>query len=334
MNRIIPCAALTLAAITPLTLRGADFPENPNRFSFGPRFGFNFKADFQNSAPYFNPVSPGPASGGANHTYDDGYVRVDSSGNLGGRTSNWGYQNSSQVAGDAMQFHAIHSSSSTAVADDPQYGAELTYQRVLGRVFSSSSANWGLEVGLGYTDLDLRKNTDGTAPVTTDTYPLNGVLPPGPGYNGPFDGPGPLLGDTPTRTTTSANRRSRQKLSGDLFSIRLGPFVEWNLTSKLSVAGSLGITVAPTYVDYDFSESVSVAGGDTYTASGHSSKSKLLYGPYLGGMIRYDFSKHWGVYVGAQFQNLRDLKQSIGSRTARLDQGATVYGTVGASWRF
>jgi hypothetical protein len=68
--------------------------------------------------------------------------------------------------------------------------------------------------------------------------------------------------------------------------------------------------------------------------SGHSSKTELLYGPYVGAMLRYDFDKCWGVYVGARFQNLTDLSQSIGSRTARLDAGATVNLTAGASWRF
>ena len=50
--------------------------------------------------------------------------------------------------------------------------------------------------------------------------------------------------------------------------------------------------------------------------------------------VRYDFTESWGVYIGAQFQSLTDIEQSIGSRTARLDQGTTVYGVVGASWRF
>ena len=67
-----------------------------------------------------------------------------------------------------------------------------------------------------------------------------------------------------------------------------------------------GPTLAPATVDYDFSETAIVAGdGATITASGHSSKTKLLYGPYVGAMLRYDFNKCWGIYVGARFQNLK-----------------------------
>ena len=332
MNRIILSTTLALVA-TPFSMHGEDSLDNPNRFFLGPRFGMNFKADFHNNASYFNAVNPGPATPGADHTYNDGYVLVDSSGNAGGLTWNWGYKNSSQVAGDTMQFHAIQSSSSSSATDDPQYGAELIYQRVIGRLPFLSSGRWGREAGFGFTELDLRDNRSGTVSVTTDTYQLNGVLPPSAGYNGTFSGPGALLGDTPMRTTMSAVLTSQQKLSGQLFSLRLGPFAEWNFTPKLSLAASVGLTLAPTTVDYDFSETVTLASG-TFAASGHSSKTKLLYGPYVGGMLRYAFNKTWGVYVGAQFQNLTDLEQSVGGHTARLDPGATVYGTVGASWSF
>ena len=334
MKRIIFSATLALAA-TPFAMHGADSLDNPNRFFFGPRFGLNFKADFHSDASYFNAVNPGTAVGGADHTYNDGYVLVDSSGNAGGLTRYWGYQNPSQVVGGnvSMQFHAIDSSSPSSATDNPQYGAELVYQRVMGSLPSSSGC-WGLEAGFSFTDLDLRDNRNGTALVTTDTYSLNGVTPPGAGYNGPFSGAGTLLSDTPTRTTESATMISNQKLSGQLFGIRLGPFAELNLTPQLSLDASVGLTLAPAMVDYDFSETGTLAGGDTFSASGHSSKTKLLYGPYVGGMLRYAFNKNWGVYVGAQFQNLTDLEQSADGRTARLDPGVTVYGTVGASWSF
>ena len=127
---------------------------------------------------------------------------------------------------------------------------------------------------------------------------------------------------------------SNQKLSGQLFGIRLGPFAEWNFTPQLSLDASVGLTLAPTMIDYDFSETASLPGGGTYAASGHTSSTELLYGPFLGAMLRYDFNKHWGIYVGAQFQNLNNMDISSGTHTARLDQSATVYGTMGVSCKF
>jgi hypothetical protein len=329
MKRIVLSTTLTFAAVTPFALQGADYPDDLNRFSFGPRFGLNYKGDFHN-----NPVNPGPATGGADHFYNDGYVRLDSSGDAGGLTSNWGYQNASQVVGNTMQFHAIQSSGAASTTDNPQYGGELVYQRVLGFLSPDSSSCWGLEMGFGYTDIDLRQNQSGTVPVTTDTYQLNGVNPPGPGYNGSFNGPGALLGDTPTRGTSFASLATRDKLSGSLFSFRLGPFIEWHFTHKLSVSGSVGLTLAPTRLDYDFSETTALAGGGTLVASGHSSQTKLLYGPFVGAAIHYDFTRNWDIYVGAQFQNLTDMEQSVAGRSARFDPGATVNLTAGARWSF
>lgn len=344
MNRIALSTTLALTAATPFALHGADGSgtENPNRFSLGARMGLNIKAKFDNNAPGNLGAVPGPATGGVDHNYDDGYVRVDSSGNAGGRTWNWGYENASQVAGDTMQFHATQSDalsgSASLKAEDEQYGLELIYQRVLGSLSSESSVNWGLEAAFGYTDLDLREKRNGTTPVmvTTDTFQLNGVLPPGAGYSGTFNGPGPLLGDTPTRTTAAdtATLASSHKLSGESFGFRLGPFVEFYFTPQFSLAASAGLALAPTSLDYDFSESVTLAGGVPSVTTGHESETKWLYGYYLSALLRYDFSGHWGIYAGAQFQSLNDLKLSAGSSTARLDQGSTVYGTAGLTWRF
>jgi len=41
--------------------------------------------------------------------------------------------------------------------------------------------------------------------------------------------------------------------------------------------------------------------GESLAASGHSSKTRLLYGPYVGGMLRYNFNKNWGVLAQYSF---------------------------------
>lgn len=347
MNRKIPIiVALTLGVVTPLTLLGGEKiliemesgnrSENRslNRFSIGPQISFNYKADFQNSALYFNPVDPGPAIGGATHIYDDGYVLVDGSGNFGGLTGYWGYDNPSQVVGDGMEFHSVQAGGSSSSKDDPQYGFEIVYQRILGDFSTGASGIWGFQAGFSYTDLDLQGRNRGSTPVTTDTYPLNGVLPPLAGYNGTFAGPGALLGDTPVRTLGSASLFGDQKLSGDLFALRLGPFVEWNLTPKWSLSASAGLTVAPTKLDYDFSETATLASGAIFSDSGHSSSTEVLYGAYVDARLRYDYSENWGVYVGAQFQSLGSMRQSVGDRSARFDPGTTFALSTGITWRF
>jgi hypothetical protein len=336
MNKKISLSvALTLIVVTPLTLLSAERAENSNRLSIGPQFTFNYKANFQSTASNFN---PGPATGGANHTYDDGYVLVDASGNFGGLTTNWGYINPTQVVGaglaNGMEFRSIQPSGSSSVEDDPQYGFEIIYQRVLSALSETSPGIWGFQVGFSYTDLDLDGNDRGTTPVTIDTYPLNGVLPPPAPYNGTFVGPGTLLGDTPVRTLGSAALIRDQKLSGHLFNFRLGPFAEWEVTPKLSVSASAGLTLAPTKLEYDYSETVTLSSGPSFASSGHASTTKLLYGGYVDARLRYDFNESWGAYVGAQFQSLNSLQQSAGGRSAKFDPGATIALSAGITWQF
>lgn len=330
---------LTVAATV---LRGAEFPDNPTRLSFGPRLGYSIKAQFSNNpAPFANnpATDPGDPISGVDHEYDDGYVRVDGSGNANGSTWNWGYENASQVVGDSMEFHSTRSNlafgpSNSEAKDDPQYGGELTYQRVIRTVGNSGLG--GLEAAFSFTDLDLESRANGAGPSTliTDRFALNGVVPPGPGYNGTFTGPGALLGDIPTRTTAPATSTSQESLSGEIYGFRLGPFLEWEMGPRLSVALSAGLSLAPTRIDYDFSETTQSVLGGTFTTSGSSSTTRLLYGGYAGATLRYDIDERWGFYVGAQFQRLNDLKLSVGAREALLDQSETLYGTAGLSFRY
>jgi hypothetical protein len=335
MKPLLFSATCAIAAATPALAQPSEpleVPEipNPNRFSLGARVSLNLTGDFTTSR-----TSPGAASGGGNHIYDDGYVRVDSSDNAGGLTWNWGYERAPQVVGDTLEFHSIQSAEKES-ADEAQYGMELIYERLLGRFFSRGV--WGLEVGFSYTDLDLRadRGSGSGASLITDSFPLNGVLPPNAPYHGTFNGPGPLLGDTPTRTiaTDTASLASDHRLSGHLFGFRFGPVVEWNFTRAISIALSGGIALAPAIIDYDFSESIALQGGQTFATRGHSSKTDLLYGHYINALLRYNFNDHWSLYGGGQFQTLNDLEQTIGTRTARLDAGSTLHGVLGVSWRF
>ena len=70
-------------------------------------------------------TSPGPPTGSAaEHFYDDGYNRVDISGNLDTFTWYWGYTNASQLPGNGMIVMNSSSSASGAVSPnadgDPQ----------------------------------------------------------------------------------------------------------------------------------------------------------------------------------------------------------------------
>lgn len=333
-HRVLLSVALTLTVATPPVLFSADTVPYPNRLSFGVRFGLNYQADFQNSATYFNPVSPGTAIAGVNHQYDDGYVRVDASGNFGGLTSYWGYQNAGQVVGTGMEFHALGVPAPSSVTENPQHGLELIYQRILGTLPGGNSGCWGLEFGFGYTEIDLYNPGSGTASVLTDTYPLGGVQPPLPGYQGTSTGPGALLGGTPVRTVGAGTVGGYQELTGRMYGFRVGPYGEWDLAPNFGIIASAGFTLAPTRVDYNFAETITLANGSSYSSSGSGTQKDNLYGPYASLMIRLESEGRWGIYVGAQVQSLNSLEQTVGTRTATLDPGATISLSAGFSRRF
>lgn len=333
---IFGCA---FAAVTPVLAQEAD-PDlfripNANRFSLGARIGLNFDAKFQTARS-----NPGPPTGGVSHNYDDGYVRRDSSGNAGGRTWNWGYNDSSQIVGDTIEYHKIDSptlpSSISTSSDDAYLGMELVYQRLAGTFMSGGG--WGFEAAFSYHDIDIQDERSGAGAGTllTDIFGLNGIVPPNAPYGGTFNGPGPVIGDTPSRTGTgeTVSFASDHHLQGQMFGFRFGPFVEWNFNRRFSVALSGGLALAPALIDYDFEETVAVDSGFTTSARGSSSKTDLLYGNYVGGVVRFQLNEQWGVYASAQYQTLNEWEHTVNNRTAQLDPGSTFYGVAGVTWRF
>src|SRR5215471_15014422 len=62
-----------------------------NHFGASFRMGFNIKTDFKTSFGS-GQTTPGVGVHGVDRTYDDGYNKVDSTGNAGGYTTFWGYE--------------------------------------------------------------------------------------------------------------------------------------------------------------------------------------------------------------------------------------------------
>src|SRR5690242_15242665 len=81
-----------------LSAAGADSPyisDWANQIRLGMVIGFNINAQFSMHGQFnISGGQPGPVGVPAvDHFYDDGYVRVDQTGNAQGFTSFWGYNN-------------------------------------------------------------------------------------------------------------------------------------------------------------------------------------------------------------------------------------------------
>jgi hypothetical protein len=318
-----------------------------NRLTLSGRAAFGLSASFGSlpagsfsSATRFTP-------NGDPYNYDNGYVLTDSSGNLGGQTSYWGYDDPSQISGNTilMSRSAAVSGggSGDAVADsNPNYGGELLFSRQLG---TFKEVRYGLEAGLSYLNISLKDHSPYQEQVSsvTDAYAFTpGTTPPAtpPAYQGPYSGPGFLIGSTPVSSSSSllgsvAVSGSR-KYDADLFGFRLGPYVEFSLFNLPQLTMSLGGGFAAGWVSASasWSESAALPGGGTLNSSGSGSDSSFLIGGYLGGQVSYYFSRSWSAVAGVQYQKLGSIEQNMGGRKVDVDFSQTVFISLGVGYSF
>ncbi len=289
-------------------------PEKLNQIGLSYRMGLNITVDFKKLGG-FPPISdPGPASGSTyNRNYDNGsYNRVDISTNAGGLTWYWGYQSASQVQGNSL---VMESSSSPANGvskgnqNDPQHGLELSYRH---QFYRAEHYRLGLEAAFGWTTVDLSDHSTVKTTVNriTDSFTVPGdvfVLPAAP-YSGTFEGPGALIGAAPDRTTTVISRDAivtgSRQLNSDVFTLRLGPYVEVPIIERLSFLLSGGLTLAAASTKFSYRETVSIPDAGLVSEPRSTSGSELdfLVGGYVGGALSYAVTKDVSVFAGAQYQ--------------------------------
>ncbi len=307
------------------------------------RGALNVSAKFKNLGSFPPQSNPGPSiGGGVDRFYDDGFNRVDASGNSGGLTSFWGYQHARQVPGnDTIVMNSSSVTSGTTSAEesqDPQHGFEITCDIPVGR---SGRWQWGLEGAFGISDLTFRDDRilSGNVARISDAFVLNGITPPVPPYAGPYNGPGSLIGDSPTRTTVSipggAMITGQRKLDAVLYELRLGPYFEVPLSKRLSFSLSGGAAVARVESAFEFSDTAAMADiGTTLSVSGRDSDGEFLFGGFVGAKLSVAVTEHLNILTGVQYQYLPDFLQSANNREAGLDLGKSIFFTAGVGFTF
>jgi len=343
-SHCIMLAALTTStAANDQLLEPADQPPVLGRLALTYRGAWNVRARFKNLGYVPQQSNPGPATGsGVDRFYDDGFNRVDASGNAGGLTSFWGYQHASQVPGNdtiVMNSSSVASGGLSAEsARDPQHGFELTCHIPMD---AEGHWRWGFEAAFGFTDLTFEDNRNFLGDVTriSDAFALNGITPPVPPYSGRFGGPGALIGDSPTRTSAvipgGASVVSRSKLDASLYELRLGPYVEVPLWKRLSCSLSGGLTAAHLDSTFEFSEAATMADVDTtLSVAGRDSHGDFLLGGFVAGQLSFAVTDRVRLLTGAQFHYLDRFSQSINRRTTELDLTQSVFITAGVGFSF
>jgi hypothetical protein len=341
---------LVLAAATVATTARAEEIVT-NRLSASLRFGLNIKARFKGN-PTLSLAPRRTTPNGDPYNYDDGYVLTDSSGNAGGQTWYWGYDNSAGQISDGTAFPANTillsrstpegSFASPEMDGDPQLGVEITYNRHL---FSRHRINLGLEFGGNYLNIGIhdRSSFSANALRTTDAYAYTpGTIPPAATpanpFQGNYDGFGFLIGDTPVASSTAPvaggyTISGSRELDAGLWGGRLGPSLDYAIADKVNLWVSGGLALGLLDAEASWNETVSLGTSSVHSV-GRDSDLDMLWGWYVGGNISWDITQRWSVLGGVQFQDLGKYSHSFGGRTAELDLSKSIFVNIGASYRF
>jgi hypothetical protein len=323
--------------------------ETHNRLALSYRMGLNISVDFRRLGGLAL-SDPGPTSGSAvNRNYDDGYNRVDSSGNAGGYTWYWGYQSAQSVQGGNLVLQSYSTPANAASndrQDDPQHGLELSYSREL---YRKKSWRAGLEGAFGYSLISIADSHNLKANVfrTNDSFALPGIVPPQAPYNGTFTGPGPVISSTMTPANRSvdvlpgaATITGSRSIDSDLFTIRLGPYLEVPLDDKFSLIFGGGLALVWAQTDFSFRENVTISDptyGVTLNSgqrSGSVSQTDFLVGGYVSGSLAYAITREVSVFGGAQYQMAGHAVNTAKGKESVLDLGSSLLITFGIAYSF
>jgi hypothetical protein len=313
-----------------------------NHFRLGGFVGLNIKADFKLSGSFaVSGNNPGQTNvAGVNHFYDDGYVRVDDTGNAQGYTSYWGYNNAPQFDGaNTLTFHSANSyttSGGAGASAAPQIGVDLAYG---GHLYRMGSALVGWEFGFGWLPITIKDDSQLTATVSRSAHQFDtaGIVLPTAPYNGGSSGIGPTIHDTATASSgdivLGVPVTGSRELDVTLYNFRLGPTVHWELHPKIAVAVSGGAAMGIIKGDLKFNETLSFAGGSA-NSSGKFSDTQMTYGGYLNAKLMYHAVENGDYYMAVQYMPLGSVNFSGGGREARLNMSGGLYISAGINWPF
>jgi hypothetical protein len=343
-NWAIRAAGLCLLALTAAAQPDDEvYSDSTNRLTLSLQFNLNINASFRGIGGRFNPSlnnTPG--------YYDDGYVLTDISGNAGGQSWNWGYDNSSQVnpANHTIAFDR------TTVAGNPSASAgdsaatpgfELDYNRQLGVKADWHDLRYGLDAAVNFVPLSINNNStfNAVASKQTDLYSYTpGTTPPTAPYQGSYQGPGfvinvPAISSSATPYFNSTVS-SQDNFGASLFGFHLGPYVEMPFGKKeqltLSLAGGLAVGLLD--ANETWNQSVTIPGNGTFSSNGSGNSFAVLWGWYAGANVDYQISEHWGIAGGVQFQDLGTYDHTTNGREVSLDLSRSILVLAGVSFNF
>lgn len=329
----------------PISLESA-----PSRWRFGAGYAplIGLKTEFTGLGKFNSKFNPQPIGGGQNYNYDDGYVRVDSSGNIGGKTWNWSQSSDTQVNrsnGGSIDFSITNSVTNGRAEEDASAnaGVELYTYYDMGAVgipgLKPHGATWGFRGGLHYAQISVDSNNSIRSDLTTltDSFALEGVTLPTTPNQGSFYGPGPLINDSPTRTITTGGKAlvaGSRHLDVDLTTFNFGTYLEVPVAPKFDLMFEAGVSAAVAAGSYNFESSTTATGLGTQASSGSDSDTSVLTGFYLGVGGTYQLSDKWSIQAAGRYQCMEDFELGANGSNASLSFDSAFVLSLGALYSF
>lgn len=343
---ILLAAASSTQAGTPEDAITLPKAASPWRFGTGYAPLIGLKTEFTGLGKFNSNFKPQPTGGGQNYNYDDGFVRVDSSDNLGGKTWNWSHDSDTQFNSGSIDFSLTNSISNGRAEEDAsaKSGVEIYTYYDMGAVaipgLKERGATWGFRGGLHYGHINVDSNNSITSDLSTltDSFALDGVIAPPAPYEGSFNGPGPLINASPSRTITTGGQAlvaGSRHLDVHLTTFNFGSYLEVPVAPKFDLMFEAGVSAAVASGSYDF-ESTTTAPGTlgTQTSSGSASDTSVLAGFYLGLGGTYQINQAWSIQAAGRFQCMDDFELGDNGSNVSLSFDSAFVLSVGALYSF
>lgn len=298
-------------------------------------------------------ADPSPAAR-ADRIYDNGFNRVDASGNLGdgssgplaSRTGYFGFTSDSQVnlTAGTLALHRVQAAAGAYVSSrqpGTRPGVDLNLRYSLGSA-DAGKRDWGVELGYDYARLKTSSSGAEAAALRllTDTYALGGVVPQRAPYAGRFSPlPGDQrIGDTPTRviTAVAGTATGTHTLSARTSVVRLGAWLDLFSNGNWSAHVHAGPALIATRASFGIDEQLGATGVPaTVRVTESGSRRRQDVGAFAGVKARYSLNDHCALLAWGDY--LRGGKLTVhgaGARFARLDlsQSFLLGGAIEVRW--
>ncbi|MEN9576120.1 MAG: hypothetical protein RL514_3975 [Verrucomicrobiota bacterium] len=303
-------------------------------------------------------TNPGPGTGSASERfYDDGYSRVDSTGNAPAgaglnnfpRTSFFGYASDVQVnnvvGAGTLDLHSAQLNGgdyTRNLENKPQFpGLELFY-RYDWKAGDKWRVSWELGAAYNYFKWEQNGAPNATVNLITDVFQLGGVtiFPGSAPYSGPFTGlPGsPVIGSTPTRTevTAPAAVTGTRKLELHALQFRVGPALDWVPNDQWTVGIQGGLALGVGWSQLGFAEQLTVTAANLapINQSGRTSDVHSWAGWFSAVKVGRKLSEHWDAHVEVRHTWMEALQHNGAIRSGEMNLSDGVGLGAGVSYRF